>query len=208
MSDFLEGLFVCLAHRCEAFERFGAAFHGEFDECITRSGSRRRAKHLDPGFWQRSVDIRPHLVRVGDQLAAGTGNLLGKRQENLRLGQFKRRSGFLLENLDAVESDLDLHRSHAIVHAGFELVFLDRTRRVGEIRRPLAATFAEQLHAATGSGRFDHRGLAGCSPEFLGYRRGKGKHRRRTDNLDLVSCCGGTRRSCDCNRRHRHRENG
>ena len=47
---------------------------------------------------------------------------------------------------------------------------------------------AEQLEAAAGAGRLDHRGLhAGRLAELLGHGGGERINGRRTDNADLVA---------------------
>ena len=76
---------------------------------------------------------------------------------------------------DTVVADFHLDNVlDAIFLAPVEFGLLDTTGGVGDVRVLLANTGAEQLHAATGTGGFDDRGLESAGlAEVLGNDRRK-----------------------------------
>ncbi len=186
--------------------RLAGGVHDELDEGVAGAGGRRRAENLDLRGGQRGVDVGPVDVGVGDDLAVDR-DVLGKRLEDLVLGQVDRGAGLGVGEHDAVEADLDLDRGDAGGLAGLELLRLHGARGVGEVGGVLADAGAEQLHAAARARRFDDRGLElAALAELLGDGGGERKHGRRADDLDLVARGGDAGRAGEGDGRSRRRE--
>src|SRR5680860_299588 len=172
----------------EEVERFAALVHGKFDESVARAGSRRRAIDRDHHVRKRLVDIAPLLVRVRHQLVA-VRNLGPKSEEDLLLAEIHRLALLGLGDGKAVIADQELGDVRdSVLGAKLKLRLLHSARRAGDIRVVLTDALAKDLHAATGTGGLDNRSfLAGLLAEFLGDRLGIRKHRRGTDDLDLIT---------------------
>jgi hypothetical protein len=95
-----------------------------------------------------------------------------------------------------IEAHLDLDdASHAVLGAIVEFALLDLARGIGEVRRIIARSGAEQLHAAARARALDDRGLElAAAPELLGDRGRERVYRRGADDPDLIARARGRRR--------------
>ena len=103
-ADLVPLVFVGLLEVGHAGQVLAAVMHDEFDEGVAGAGRRRRAEGDDRGRGQRRVDVRPHLVRVGDELAVGIRNLGGEGLEDLLFRQVHVRSARCMSDRKAVDS--------------------------------------------------------------------------------------------------------
>ena len=191
MGNGFIALFVFLFHGLDPGKLFGAAFHGQLDKGVPGAGGRRRSEHFNLDTRQRSVDVLPGFVRVGNQFltAIGVRHILGQRHENVLTRDFHDRGFFRVGQHDAVVTNLDLDNfRHAVLGAFFAFRLFYAAGRIGDIRMLDAHTGAKEFKSSAGAGRFDFRGFIGCGfAELLGHYGGKRVDRRRTDNADVVT---------------------
>jgi hypothetical protein len=188
-------------------EGVAAVVHHELDEGITGARRRRRAEHHDRGVGQRRVDVAPGLERVRDDVAAEL-HLGGQRLENLRLRQVEVGAVDRVRDRKTVGADIGLGDvGHAVRGAQLELGAGHRPRGAGDVGEVGADAAAEQLHAAAGAGRFDHRGRTTRDlRELLRHRLVVREDGRRADHADLLADLGlrlGGDEAADRGQRHR-----
>ena len=190
MADRLVAIAIRRLQGSDPGRRLASALHGQLDECITRTRSRRRTEHLDLGGRQFGVHIGPGLVGILDEFALSTtGHFLGQCEEDIFARQFHRLGADGIGEDDTVVTDLNFDDlGDAIGGAGPDFGRLDGARRVRDVGIVHTNAVAEQLQAAARTGRLDLRRLELAAPaESLRNDGREWIDCRRADDIHVIT---------------------